>query len=171
LWRRLPPENRRWIVTRALLVAAAVNVLLGVVFARLAAGELENVPIWGETLGDTSVYGDALATFFLLPAITCLLVVPAVRRDLRLGALQRTTDLGAGRPWLARPRSAPRLGLALGAICLFALGPLLALAFLLTAPAEPTAHQFVVWHTALAVCLGAIVTPLIALYAMTAPAE
>jgi hypothetical protein len=171
VWGRLPAANRRWIVSRALLVAAAVNAALGVFLGRLATGDLENIPIWGEALGDTSVYGDALATLFLLPAITCLLVVPAVRRDLRLGALQRTTELGARRPWLARPRSAPRLGLALGAICLFVLGPLLALAFLLVDPSDPTAHQFVAWHTALAVGLGAIVTPLIALHAMSAPAE
>lgn len=168
----MPASHRRWIVVKAILVTAAVNAVLNAAIASSSVSGQDGVPVWGVPLGDPSVFGNAIGTLFLLPLITCLLVTTAIRRDVRIGSLEPLGRLRSVHRWLAAlPPARLRRGIALGALAVAALAPLLALALAVAGPTELTSEQFVVWQTAFAVALGALVTPAIALYAMADPSE
>lgn len=106
----------------------------------------------------------------LLPLITCVLTTTAVWRDVRLGSLDSLSRLRPAHRWLtALPASRLRRGLAFGGLAVSVLGPPLILALLVSSFPELTRGQFVAWQTTFAVFLGALVTPVIALYAMADP--
>lgn len=169
----MPASHRRWIVVNALIVTAAVNLILNAALASLSVSDYDSVPIWGAPLAkEPSVFGSALGSLFLLPLITCMVVTGLIRRDVRLDSLQPLPDLRSAHRWLAvLPATRFRRGVALGALALLALAPLLALALLLLDPAALSQGQFVAWQTTFTVALGAIVTPAIALAAMADTAE
>ncbi|HEX8688980.1 MAG TPA: hypothetical protein VF729_01925 [Solirubrobacterales bacterium] len=170
VWGQLPASNRRWIVVKAIGVTAAINLVLNAILASLGVEGRGAVPIWGVPLGEPSVFGSAIGTLFFLPLITCLLVTAAIRRDVRVGSLESLAGLRSAHRWLAAlPAARLKRGIAFGAISVVLLAPLLALALFVADPAELSEGQFVACQTALAVALGAIATPAIALYAMAEP--
>jgi hypothetical protein len=154
------PVARRWLWRNAILGAAVANLVINAVIAWVSAHGHDAVPVWPtELIGDPSTVTDTLGTLFLLPLITCLVVTPTVRREVAAGHLGRRTDLR-----LPLPRNTLLRGLALGAACLAALAlPGLGLAALL---GELGVAAFVTYKVVLAIALGAVVTPLIALAAM-----
>ena len=166
----MPAPHRRWIVTRALLATAAINALVNAAIAWLSVLGQEAVPLWGVPILETSTFWNVVGTLFLLPLITCLLTTAAVRRDVRLGSLDSLSRLRPAHRWLAAmPQSSLRRGAVFGGVAVAVLGPPLILALLVSSFPELTREQFVVCQTAFAVCLGALVTPAIALYAMADP--
>jgi hypothetical protein len=170
VWRELPAPHRRWIVTRAFLATAAINAFVNVAIAWLSVRGQGAVPFWGVPIAETSVFWNVIGTLFLLPLITCLLTTAAVRRDVRLGSLDSLSRLRSAHPWLgALPASGLRRGAAFGGLGVGVLGPPLILALLVSSFPELTRGQFIACQAAFAVCLGALVTPLIALYAMADP--
>ncbi len=170
MWRELPAPHRRWIVTRAFLFTAAINALVNAAIAWLSVRGQETVPLWGVPIAETSTFWNVIGTLFLLPLITCLLTTAAVRRDVELGSLDSLSRLRPAHRWLAAlPPSSLRRGAAFGGLAVAFLGPPLILALLVSSFPELTGGQFVVCQTAFAVCLGALVTPAIALYAMADP--
>ncbi|HEU4945491.1 MAG TPA: hypothetical protein VFT10_10060 [Solirubrobacterales bacterium] len=173
MWGQLPASNRRWIVVNALIVTAAVNLILNAALASLSVSDFDSVPIWGAPFAkEPSLFGSALGSLFLLPLITCLIVTGLIRRDVRLDSLRPLPDLRSAHRWLTvLPATRFRRGVALGALVLLALAPLLALVLFLLDPAALSQGQFVVCQTTLTVVLGAIVTPAIAVAAMADPAE
>lgn len=171
VWNRLPATHRRWIILRALLVTAVSNGLINVVIAWLSVRGQETVPLWGVPLVETSTFGNVVGTLFLLPLITCLLITGVLWREVKLGSLPSVSHLRSAYPWLAAlpPDRLPR-GVAFGAVAVATLAPILTLALIVSGFPELTRGQFVVCQTAFAVAIGAIVTPVIALYAMADPA-
>jgi hypothetical protein len=168
---RLDPEQRRWLIVNAVIGTAIVNL-----FVNLAVG-------WLETRGHphmprftvstkSSVLSDGLGALFTLPLITCLLVTAGVHRDRRSGGLARLDWQPTGRWWrsVIRPTVLSR-GFRLGAVTFLGLalpiGCVLALAF----PHGLTSSHFIAFHTLFTVVLGAIVTPMVALAAMTDTVE
>jgi hypothetical protein len=112
-----------------------------------------------------------MGVLITLPLITCLLVSAAIRREQSeqrlslldpgaLGRLSRFAVPGAG-------RRAVRFALATFAV----LAPPLVLATALAATHGMSHGGFVAYHVVLTVALGALVTPVIALAAMTEPAK
>jgi hypothetical protein len=170
VWRQLPGSHRRWIVVKAVVATAVTNLIVNAVLASLGVEGRDAVPIWGVPLGEPSVFGSAIGTFFFLPLITCLLVTAAIRRDVRTGSLESLEGFRSAHRWLAAlPAGRLKRGIAFGAISVVLLAPLLALALFVADPAELSERQFVAWQTTFAVALGVIATPTIALYAMAEP--
>lgn len=166
----MPEAHRRWIVLKALVATAAINVVVNAALAWLGVSGQESVPFWGLPLAETSVFWNLVGTLFLLPAITCVLTTAAVRRDVRLGSLASLDSLRyIHRRLSALPPGAARRGLVLGGLAVVALAPPLLLALAVAGFPEPTRGEFVAWQTAFAVLLGALVTPVIAFFAMTDP--
>lgn len=166
----MPAPHQRWIVTRALLATAAINALVNAAIAWLSVRGQETVPLWGVPIAETSTFWNVVGTLFLLPLVTCLLTTAAVHRDVRLGSLDSLSRLLPAHRWLAAlPPTSLRRGTVLGGVAVAVLGPPLILALLLSSFPELTKGQFIICQTTFAVCLGALVTPAIALYAMADP--
>ncbi len=170
LWRQLPASHRRWIVIKALVATAAINIAVNAAIAWLSVRGQATVPLWGMPLVETSTFWNLVGTLFLLPLITCVLTTTAIRRDTRMGSLTSQGGLRSAYGWLAAlPPARLQRGVAFGVIAVAALAPPLVLGLLVSSFPELTRGQFVAYQTAFAVALGAVVTPVIALFAMADP--
>lgn len=163
-------EQRRWVLLNALLATAVINTAVNLGIGLFEARGQRHVPTWGISAAHPSVTSDAMGVLITLPLITCLLVSAAVRREqaeqrltlldpVALGRLSRFAVPGAG-------KRAIRFAVASFAV----LAPPVVLATALSAAHGMSHGAFVTFHVALTVVLGAIVTPMIALAAMTEPA-
>lgn len=164
----LSPEQRRYLAIAQGVVPFVVNFFLNGAIAWATFRGLGAVPVWRL---ENSAGPDLLGTLFFLPAITCIIVTPLVRRDVARGAIAPLGD----------PRRLPALlayvhaGLwrraaALGGLTLVSLGPIVVLA-LIAAGVEAFPLGTFLWLKALfAGLLGAVVTPAIGLLALADPA-
>jgi hypothetical protein len=167
LWRELPAANRRWLITRALIATAAINVVVNAAIAWLSVAGQGSVSMWGAPLVETNIFWNVVGTLFLLPLITCMLTTTAIRADIRSGSLPPLTGLRSTHAWLASlPSARWRRGVAIGALAVAALAPPLVLALVAVGPGELDEGQFVLRQTVFAVLLGVVVTPPIAVLAM-----
>lgn len=150
-------------------MTALINVAVNVAIDLLSLGDRDSVPMWGAPLVGPSVLWTVIGTLFLLPLLTCGLATGAVRRDMRRGSLERIEPDAIHRRIAELPAGRWRRGAEIGGLAVVLLAPptLLLLAILGFPDLDRT--QYVVWQTAFAVLLGAAVTPLIALAAMTEP--
>lgn len=168
LWRSLPAPHRRWIVLNALLATAAINLVVNALLAFLFTRGQPDVPFWVRPFSETGTLDDTLGTIFLLPLITCLLITAVIWRELRTGALDSIslTD-PAGRLLDRLPPAGIRRALAFGAITFVLVAPPVALILALIDFGTISCAHFIVFKTCFAIALGALVTPVIALKAMT----
>ncbi len=164
----LEPAHRRWLLLNALLIPAAVNAILNGGIAWLTSQGEGTVPLASLPLvGKPSTMTDTLGTLFILPFVTTMLVTLSVRHDQRTGRLphlepplklrQVMAHLSDNSVWRA---------VAFGTICLWFIGPLAALAVGLTGFGDIAEPSFVFYKVIFGVCLGLVVTPLIAVAAM-----
>jgi hypothetical protein len=169
LWRELAPEHRRWIYLNALLATALINLVVNAGIALLSLNGEHRVPLWSVPLIDRpSSVTDTLGTLFLLPLVTCLLCTSAVWHDIATGKLPPLRRSKIVQALAAQvPAARLRRGLAFGALCLVALAPLSIVLLVAIDFANLTGAQFVVYKAALGLALGALVTPVIAILAMT----
>lgn len=166
VWRKLPQANRCWILLSGLLATAGINVVLGLGISWVSVMSQSSVPSWGVPW-EPSTFWNVLGTLFLLPALTCTFVTPAIRRDVRTGSLGSLSKLRADHVWLALlPTSGWRRGVVFGVLAVTALAPLAILLLVVAGSPRLTTGDFILSQTALAVALGAVFTPVIALYAM-----
>lgn len=167
LWRSLPAPNRRWIVLNALLVTALINLVVNAGLAWLGVRGAE-VPLIAVPLLKTSTIVDTVGTFFILPLVTCLLCTSAVwyeRRNRELPPLDWRRD---SHRWLAAPPwSRLGRGIRLGALVTVVLAPPAVVALVVTDFGGISTGEFVLYKAILGIALGAVVTPLIALWAMS----
>lgn len=166
LWEELTPGQRRWIIQNALIVTAVINVVLNAGIAWASAGGERAVPLWSIPLVDPpSTVTDTVGTLFILPVVTALLCTRAVWRDRRAGRLPQLAR--RARIAAVAPAGPLRRGLALGATCAVIFGPP-AIAVLAAVDLSGLSRvQFATYKSGIAVALGAVVTPVIALWAMT----
>jgi hypothetical protein len=162
VWRGLSDGQRNWIAVNALVVTAVINASLSALIAWAGVRGADEVPFFAST-GETSIITDSLGTLFVLPLITCLLLTTVVRRELRMGKLDPVriefpVELAESR--LLR-------GMSFGALTLSLLGAPVALALLLSGVGDMSPGDFVAYKAAYGVALGAVVTPVIALRAMS----
>jgi hypothetical protein len=165
VWRQLPAPNRRWLVINALFVTALINLVLNWLIALGAVGDRDTVPMWGAPLVGPSVFWDLVGTLFLLPLIASALTAAAIRRDIRRGTLERIPPNPDAHAGLAAP-GRWRRGAAFGGLAVVALLPGLLILFAALGFPELSKSQFVAWHIGLAVVLGTLVTPPLAVLAM-----
>lgn len=158
---QLSVEQRRFLWLGHSVVPFAINVVLNAGIGWATFRGMESVPLFGAS----SIAGDTLVTSFFLPAITCLIVTPLVRGQVRRGAAPAFAGVLPG--WLRRFRRAlPLRAAALGLACVpLAGGAAVALLAALGVPALDFA-SFVGWKALYAGVLGALVTPAIALLAL-----
>jgi aminoglycoside phosphotransferase (APT) family kinase protein len=156
----LVADQRRWVWQNAVALTAVLNALINAGIAWASAGDHDTIPLWA-TSGPSTIT-DTVGTLFLLPLITCLLVTTAVRRDTRAGTLTPRRELVH-----ALPSNRLARGAVLGAatVCIAAPPAVAALAALDFG--DISATTFVVYKAALGVALGALVTPFIAIAAMS----
>jgi hypothetical protein len=157
----LSGPHQKFLIIEQGAVPTVFNFALNGAIAWALFRSAEEVPLWGES----SLGVDLLATAFLLPFLTCLIVSAIVARHVRDGKV----------PPLAREqlphtrwfeRSALARGLALGAAgVVFAALPLV---WVLTiAQAQPLAvSEFVTFKAVWAALLALVVTPLIGWWAL-----
>jgi len=77
----LSEKHRSWLIREQVIAPAAINFVLNAGIAWLIFRGRGVVPLWGEG----GIAQDAIATLFLLPFLTCLIVTPLVRRAVGAG--------------------------------------------------------------------------------------
>jgi len=171
----LSEDQRRFMFWHAIVGAAIVNLILNALIAWLSVRSEDSVPRWAVPLVDKpSTITDTVGTFFILPLLTCLIFTAVARRELLHG---RVTPLGwtwSPRSVLRRlPRSTFRRGLALGALCTAALGPPAVALIVILGVDDLSVGEFVTYKAVFGVILGMLVTPIVALWALSEaePAE
>lgn len=158
---QLSAEQRRFLWLSQGVVGFAINVVINGAIGWATFRGVATIPLWGAS----SIGGDTLGTSFFLPAITCLIVTPLVRGQVRKGAAPAFDGALAG--WL-RPfqRALPLRAVALGLVCIALAGG--AAVALLTAlgVARLDFAPFLGWKALYAGVLAAFVQPAIALLAL-----
>ena len=158
---QLSAEQRRFLWVGQSLVPFAINLVLNGAIGWAMFRGAESVPLWGAS----SIGGDTLGTSFFLPAITCLIVTPLVRGQVRRGAVPAFA--GGLASWL-RPFQRP-LGLracALGLVCVPLAGGLAIVLLSVLGVGALDFAPFLGLKALYAGVLAALVTPVIALLAL-----
>lgn len=169
---RLPSANRRWIIRYALLMTAAVNLVVNGLLAWLTTIGHSHLKLAGMPLiAPPSLIVDTLGTFAILPVTTSLLCPLGVRGYRRRGLLD-SVRMPLGRlGWLERlPDGDLGAGIVLAAWTTALLGPGACVLLVALVSNGVSRGSFVVYKAVLGVALGAVVTPLVALKAMSQPA-
>lgn len=170
-WRlgiRWPDRNHRWLVWNTVVGAAFTDFLINAAIAKLGTAR-RPVAVWGPPLvGGPSFGTNTLGMLVLLPMTTSIICRALVEDGLRRGRLT-PMDLRVLPGWLrVLPRGRFGLGVALGAAALVVIGPgVVAVSSL--GPHQWSPDRFSVSQGLLGALLGVIVTPIIALAAMTSP--
>jgi hypothetical protein len=162
----MSPEHLRFLLLEQGIGAAVFNFLLNGGIAWALFRSLERVPLWGQQ----SIAGDTIATCFFLPFFTALIVTPLVRRRVQRGSLPALGWTRATHPplgWL--PSGTVKRGLVLGLACMLIVGPLSVWGLTRLEVSELALWPFVGFKAAFAAVLALVVTPVISLWAMTAP--
>lgn len=156
-----PPGLVGYLLIGQVLIPAVINLVINLLFGFSATADRTAMPLWTVQGGAVA---DWIATSVLLPFITCLIATPIVRRQVRNGTAPHfVTSPVLHR--LSRVASLPLLAAALiwatlgAALCA---GPVFAIASQFREPAIPV-PAFLIIKCSLAVLLGAMVTPLIAM--------
>ncbi len=160
--RRMSPDHRRYLLLEQGLGAALVNFVLNALIAWAMFRGHDFVPLFGQQ----SIAGDIVGTTFLLPLLTCLIVTPLARGQLRSGRLAPLGWTTVSHPvlgWL--PAGTFRRALALGAICTVIVAPI-AISLLALQVTALSFWRFIAFKAIFAAVLAAFVTPIIALWAI-----
>ena len=162
---RLTPAHRRFLIRDAFIIAALANAALNAFFAWLFTIGEDEVPLGAVPLvGGPSVTVDTVATCFVLTFLTTLAITTAVWKEMREGHLTRL-PLAPGSFAERLPDTRLRRATRLGLLCMFVLGPPLALILVLLDYGDLSIGEFITYKAIFGVLLGALVTPLIAMVA------
>jgi hypothetical protein len=156
----MPPAVQRYLVLEQGVGSAILNLLINGVIAWAMFRGATTVPMWGQQ----SIGADTIGTTFFLPFLTCLIATRIVRAQVRSG---RVPAFAAIPPLVARlPRGTAARGAVLGVIGIAAVGVPAAIALTQLGVTEMRFWPFVGFKAAFAAALAAVVTPVIALYAL-----
>jgi hypothetical protein len=162
----LSPEHRRFLIVDQGVGAAVVNFLLNGGIAWLLFHSMAHVPLWGQS----SIAGDTIATAFLLPLLTCLIVTRVVRRQIAGGRVSSlaATPASAVLQSLASLSTLRRgVFLGLGGVVFAAIPTILWFATL--GPPQLSQESFLWFKASFAAVLAVGFTPLIGGLALMAP--
>jgi len=160
----LSDRHRRFFLVEQGAIPALFNLVLNGAIAWALFRTASGVPLWGES----SVGVDLLATAFLLPFLTCVIVSALVAREVEAGKVDPLPEAQRSHSrWVARSPS--RRGLFLGAaVILFGALPLVWALHLGAARPFPVG-SFIAFKALWAAMLAFLVTPVIAWWALSAP--
>jgi hypothetical protein len=159
-WSSATPLQRRYLLVDNGVGPFVINLLINALIAWLLFRNATHVPLWGQS----SVAGDTVATSFLLPLITCLIVTPLARGRVRGGHLPRLTPEAAP-GWI--PRNTIARSVVIGIVCLVLFTPITLLALQMLGIVSMTPWHFVYFKGMFAAVEGALVTPFLALWAIS----
>lgn len=160
----LSAEQSRYLVREQMIVPAIFNFALNAAIAWLLFRSLSAVPLWGAS----SLAGDTLATLFILPFLTCLIVTPLVRRALRSGVvapLAQPRSAYPGLRWL--PESLTGRAAALGMLGVVAGAPLLIGGLVVTGVESLSPGTTMLLKGVYTALLACAVNPIVALCALS----
>jgi hypothetical protein len=161
----LSEKHRSWLIREQVIAPAAFNFALNAGIAWLLFRGRGVVPLWGE--GGIAI--DAIATLFLLPFLTCLIVTPLVRRAVGAGKVP-PLDAAIGLPQAVERLPRALLGravvLGLGGVVS---GAPLVLGSVLAAGGELAVPTLVLSKGFYTGALAALVGPIIALRTLAEP--
>lgn len=157
------PAHRYYLFIEQCIGSAVVNFVLNAAIAWLMFRTAASVPMWGQQ----SVASDTVGTGFFLPFLTGLIVTRMAQGRLRAGKLPALSWTRESHPvltWLPRGtfQRAFRLGIAGAVVVSPPTVALLAAFGVVTLPL----WSFVVFKASFAAALAAVVTPVIALWAI-----
>lgn len=161
----MSPAHRRFLLLEQGVGSVVVNLLISALIAVVAYRGATVVPLWGEQ----SIASDTLGTTFSLPLFTCVIVTTLARRRVRAGRLAPWT----GARWGLRrlPDRPFWRGLVLGLLASVLVAPPTLVVLSMLGVAQQSFWGFVAFKALFAAALGAVVTPLIALWAIVADAS
>jgi hypothetical protein len=167
LWRETVSEHRRWLFLNTIVIAAIVNAALSALIAWISAANEDEIPLIAAPLIEgPSLITDTVGTFFILPFLTTLVVTTVVWHELREGRIaplsKRTSGILSN-----LPRTRVRRGAYFGLITMLVLSAPAVIALVIRDPGDVSVGDFVIFKAIFGVVLGALVTPPIALAAMT----
>jgi hypothetical protein len=152
-------------VRDALLIAAFVNAALSALIAWFFTVNEDEIPVTEVPLaGGPSVLVDSVATCFVLPFLTTLLITTVIWAEMRKGHLTKVPR-APGSFAERLPKTRLRRATWIGLICLVALGPFVAAGVLLFDYGDISVGEFVLYKAIFGIVLGATVTPWIAMAA------
>lgn len=158
---QLSAEQRRFLWLGQGVVGFTINVVINGAIGWAMFRGVETIPLWGAS----SIGGDTLGTSFFLPAITCLIVTPLVRGQVRKGAAPAFDGALAG--WLrAFQRALPLRAVALGGVCVVLAGGAAVALLSVFGVTSLDFGPFLGWKALYAGVLAAFVQPAIALLAL-----
>jgi hypothetical protein len=164
-------QHWRWVTLNALIGTAITNLVVNFGIGLFSARGIHHVPTWSISAVHPGVTSDLLGILFTLPLITCVLVSLGIRRELADGKLAQLDAAVFGRWAMLTIASTGKRALRFGIATIVLAGPPLLIATAIAARHGMSHNEFVTFHVAMTVTLGLLVTPLIALAAMTvAPA-
>lgn len=156
----MSPAHKRFLLLEEGLGSVLVNLLLNGVIAYLMFRSAVSVPLWGQQ----SIAGDTIGTTFFLPLFTCLIVTPLARRQVHAGRLEPLDGTPLGLAWL--PARAFWRGAVLGVLSVILVAPPTIMLLSALGVTQQSFWGFVLFKAVFAAALGAVVTPLIALWAI-----
>jgi hypothetical protein len=159
-WGAITPAHRRYLVIETGLSPLITNLTINGLIAWLIYRNATHVPLWGQS----SIAGDTIATSFLLPLITCLIVTPLARGKVRGG---QVPHLMRDYPWNWLPHNTIWRAIVIGAAGLMVLTPLTLLGFMLLGINDLKPWHFMYFKSTFAAFEGLLVTPLLALWAIS----
>jgi hypothetical protein len=164
----LNAAQRTFIVNEQTIVPAVFNLALNAGLGWVVFKKFESVPLWG----DPSIAGDIVGTLFFLPFLTCLIVTPLVKRAARTGKVEWLSIAPGEHPVLRLfPRSLWLRALLVGFASVVLVGvPLIGLLAVL-GTASWSVGTMVIVKSIYAALIAALVTPYLALYALTGGEE
>jgi hypothetical protein len=156
----LTPAHRRYLLVDTGVSPLITNLAINGVIAWLIYRNATHVPLWGQS----SIAGDTIATSFLLPLITCLIVTPLARGKVRAG---QVPQLMRDASWNWLPHNALWRGIVIGILGLLVLTPVTLLGFRALGINALKPWHFVYFKSTFAAFEGLLVTPLLALWALS----
>lgn len=160
-------EQRRWLLLNAVIGSAISNLVVNLGGSLFSSRGVHHVPTWTMNAIHPGVTSDLLGILFILPIVTSVLVTIGVRRDLADGKLTSFDASRFGRWSMLTVDGMGKRALRFGLTTLAIAGPPLLIATAIAARHGMSHNEFVTFHVAMCVALGAMVTPVIALAAMT----
>jgi hypothetical protein len=160
----LNPAQRAFITNEQILVPAVFNLALNAGLGWVLFHKHVPVPLWG----DPSIANDIIGTLFFLPFFTCLVVTPLVKKAAQAGKVEGLAITPAEHPVLRLlPRSVWARAGFIGLACVVLFAP--PSIGLLTAIGMQgwSIGTAVIFKGVFAGLLAALVTPYLALYALT----
>jgi len=156
-------EHRRYLLLEQGLGSAVFNFFLNAAIAAALFYRLDVVPLWGQM----SIAGDTIGTTIILPLLTCLVVTRLANHRVASGGLPALGWTRTSHPvlgWLPRATFPRALAFAAGGLVLLA--PISLWALMALDHGGMRYWPFVLFKASFAAVAAAVVTPIVALWAI-----